>query len=290
MEKMRYKVIKALASPMVVVCVCLCAAATCFAISNDLVINGIGIGYNKITPSKELTTKVYSVTEKYNEIDVNRGVKVVYRVVAGTPSAEVTAPDNLIDYVKVSVKKGTLEITIDDDVQINGSANTTVVVSGPAIEEYSAGSAGQIVVESAIKLPGKIEVDASSAGRIEFVKEIVAKKAEIEASSASKIIVASLVSDSGDIEASSAASVSIGKVKGKDYDVDSSSAASINISDGNFENLEASASSGSKISVSGTADRANLDASSGASVGGDNLTVKYGVSKTSSSGGRVKTK
>ena len=56
-------------------------------------------------PSKDLVTHELGIVEKYNEIDVNRGVNVTYRVTAGTPTAEVTAPKNLIDYVKVYVKK-----------------------------------------------------------------------------------------------------------------------------------------------------------------------------------------
>ncbi len=286
---MKNIVIKALVSPAVVVCVCLFAAATCFALSNDGIVSALS-NYKHINPSKELTTKVYSITDKYDEIEVNRGVKVMYRVIAGTPSAEVTAPDNVIDYVNVSVRKGALVITIEDGVQIDGSVNTTVVVSGPAVEEYSVSSAGQITVESALKVAGKLEADASSAGRIEFVKEVNAKKVSFEASSASKIVAGTVVSDEGEIEASSAANISIANIKGVNYDVESSSAASISIADCNLDRLEASASSGSKISVSGTADRASLDASSGASVGGENLTVKKGASKSSSSGGRVKTK
>ncbi len=289
MEKMKNKVIKALVSPIVVVCVCLCAAATCFALSNDVVIRSIGVG-EKIKPSKNLITKVYSITEKYDEIEVHRGVKVDYKVVAGTPSAEVTAPDNLIDHVEVSVRKGTLVITIEEGVQINGSINTTVTVSGPAIGEYSASSAGQIFVESAIKTSGKIELDASSAGRIEFAGEIKAKEVSIEASSASKIITASIVSDDVEIEASSAANVSVDKVKGAKCEVETSSAASVSIEGCELGKLDASASSASKISVSGTADNATLDASSGASVGGGDLTVKNGAVKRKSSGGRVTTK
>lgn len=290
MEKMKNRVIKALVSPIVVVFVCLFAAATCFALSNDVVMRHIGIGYDKIKPSKELTTKVYSITDKYDEIEVNRGVKVVYQVVAGTPSAEVTAPDNLIDHVEVSVRKGTLVITIEEGVQISGSLNTTVTVSGPAIKEYSVSSAGQIFVESAINVSGKIDLDASSAGRIEFFKEIKAKEVSIEASSASKIITASIVSDDVEIEASSAANVSINKVKGAKCEVETSSASSVSIEGCELGKLDASASSASKISVSGKAYNATLDASSGASVGGNDLTVKNGAVKRKSSGGRVTTK
>lgn len=285
---MKNIVLKALFNPIVVVTICVAAAATSYALTHDSVICGIDLFHEHIKASNKLTTKVYSITEKYDEINVSRGIKVVYQVTAGTASADVTAPDNIIDYVEVSVKKGELRISLDEKVQVQGSINTTVVVSGPAIGEYSASSAGQITVESPVKLNGGLEVSSSSAANIVFNYEVTAKSVEIESSSASKVKMASITADKGEIEVSSAANVSIGAIKGGNYELDCSSASSADLSGCDLSHIEASASSGARITMSGKCDQAELDASSGASISCSNLTAKKGFGHRTSSGGRVK--
>lgn len=288
---MKRNIIKALLSSMVVITVCLFAAATCFAVNSDNIFGIVtGSGQHRITPSGEMMTKELLITEKYNEIDVNRGVKVVYRVSAGTPTAEVTAPKNVIDYIKVTVKNGTLKVTLDESVQVNGKMNATVTVTGPAINEYDVSSAGQIIVESALKLKGELEVDANSAGNIKFNERVEAVSIVFDASSASRIICSTVEAESGDIETSSAASIEIGKLLGGKYEFDSSSASHLKIADCNVNSIEASASSAAKITISGVTDKADLEASSGGSVGSNSLEVKSGLKKSVSSGGRVSTK
>lgn len=288
---MRKNIIHALTSPVVVVAVCLLAAATCFAFSNhEIDASILGFTQKRITPSKDMVTNSLRIDEKFTEIDVNRGVKVIYRITAGTPTAEVTAPKNIMDYVIVTVNKGTLKVTIDDDIQANGSLNTTVIVSGPQIGEYEASSAGHIIVESPLNLKGELDVDISSAAKVEFQQPVKAYEVSIEASSASHVIVETVEAEKGDIEVSSAAKITIGKAIGGTFDFDGSSAGSIKVKDCDIKTLSASASSAANVSINGNADNASLDASSGGSVGGNNLTVKDKFRKSASSGGRVSVK
>ena len=281
--------IQAITSPITVVCICLLVAATCFAFSD----NSIDVfNFNKeyIKPSKDLVTHELGIVEKYNEIDVNRGVNVTYRVTAGTPTAEVTATKNLIDYVNVYVKKGTLKITIDDNIQVKGNLNINVIVSGPAIGDFEASSGGQITIESPLTLTKSLDADASSAGYIIFKETINAAKVSFDASSAANITAANVESKIGEFEVSSGAEIKVDKIISDYLELDSSSAAKITIKDCVLKNLDASASSGGRISIAGVTDAATLRASSGASVGSNNLTVKSSISKTASSGGRISTK
>lgn len=288
---MKRNIIKALLSPMVVITVCLFAAATCFAVNSDNIFGIVtGSGQHRITPSGETMTNEFVITDKYNEINVNRGVKVVYRVSAGTPTAEVTAPKNVIDYIKVTVKNGTLKVTLDESVQVNGKMDATVTVSGPAISEYDVNSAGQITVASPLKLKGSLEADASSAGCIVFKERIEANSISLEASSASRITCGTVDAESGEIETSSAARIEVGNLLGGRFEFDSSSASHVNVADCKVKSIDASASSAAKVSLSGVADKADLQASSGGSVGSNSFEVKSGLKKSVSSGGRVSTK
>lgn len=288
---MKRNIIKALLSPMVVITVCLFAAATCFAVNSDNIFGIVtGSGQYRITPSGEIMTNEFVITDKYNEINVSRGVKVVYRVSAGTPTAEVTASKNVIDYIKVTVKNGTLKVTLDESVQVNGKMDATVTVSGPAISEYDVNSAGQITVASPLKLKGSLEADASSAGCIVFKERIEANSISLEASSASRITCGTVDAESGEIETSSAARIEVGNLLGGRFEFDSSSASHVNVADCKVKSIDASASSAAKVSLSGVADKADLQASSGGSVGSNSLEVKSGLKKSVSSGGRVSTK
>lgn len=288
---MKKNIIKALLSPTVVVIVCLFAAATSFAVNSDSIVGMVtGIGQRRITPSGEIMTNEFVISDKYSEINVNRGMKVVYRVSAGTPTAEVTAPKNVIDYIKVTVKNGTLRVTLDESVQINGKMNATVTVSGPAISEYDVSSAGQITVVSPLKLKGELEADASSAGCIVFKERIEVNSISLEASSASRITCGTVNAESGEIETSSAAQIKIGNLLGGKFEFDSSSASHVNVADCKVKSIDASASSAARVSLSGVADKADLEASSGGSVGSNSLEVKSGLKKSVSSGGRVSTK
>lgn len=288
---MKKNIIKALLSPMVVITVCLFAAATCFAVNSDNIFGIVtGSGQHRITPSGEIMTNEFVITDKYNEINVSRGVKVVYRVSAGTPTAEVTASKNVIDYIKVTVKNGTLKVTLDESVQVNGKMDATVTVSGPAISEYDVNSAGQITVASPLKLKGSLEADASSAGCIVFKERIEANSISLEASSASRITCGTVDAESGEIETSSAARIEVGNLLGGRFEFDSSSASHVNVADCKVKSIDASASSAAKVSLSGVADKADLQASSGGSVGSNSFEVKSGLKKSVSSGGRVSTK
>lgn len=289
---MRKIILKALLSPAVIVCICILAAATCFALSHpSLDLNGIAIGFGKgVTPSGTLVTRDYNITEKYSEIDVNRGIKLNYHVVSGTPKAIVTAPDNLIDNVIVTSRKGELKVTIDDDIRINGNANITVEAYGPAIDGIDASSAANITISSPLNIAGKLEIDASSAARIVLTSPVQAERIILDASSASRIECTEISCTKGEIDASSAAKIQTGKINGNSIQIESSSAASIKVPNCHLTELTANASSGASITISGEVDKADLGASSGASVGSKDLVVKSGVRKSASSGGSVRTK
>ena len=285
---------KILTKPIVVICLCIVASLACNTIANGLstgkFFNGLGRHY--IKPSKELVTRERSISGKYMGIETCRGINVIYKVSDNNSSkAEISAPSNIIDHVVISVTDRKLKVSIDNDIQIDGNANTTITLTGPEIGEYDACSAGHIIVESPLNLPKKLTVDVSSAGRVEFKQPVKSDIVSIDASSAGNIAAVGIECKKGEIDVSSAANIKIDRLTGANYSLDASSAGAITIDDTHVEYIRASASSGSKIIVKGQTDKADLKATSGALLECKNLKVKMdrNMKVDNSSGGRVST-
>ena len=90
---------------------------------------------NMIVPSKTYTTQKVTVGI-FDGISVSSGIKVTYSQVNTHQSIEVSAPDNLIDYVQLKIKDNKLHIGYKlpkEYSSIQGKHNTEVRISAPAV-------------------------------------------------------------------------------------------------------------------------------------------------------------
>ena len=200
-----------------------------------------------------------------------------------TDRIRIEADDNLMEYVVVEERQGTLRVALDQGRKgarsVSNAHVTVTVPSNGKIRALKASSASQIVcrtalgaddfsietssaakVEAAVKA-GKCSLDASSASKI--VAALDVEECRADASSASKIVAALDVEECR-ADASSAAKITLSG-KAAQFRANLSSAAKLSADELDAATCSIDTSSGSKASVhcSGTL-RAN--ASSGSSI------------------------
>jgi len=219
--------------------------------------NDYALNRNKLVGSGKLVTKQIA-KPAFDEIKASRAVKVILTT-APSDVIDIKADDNVMPYVVITCKEQELKVTIDN--VINSLSEITVEVTVPVgrtLSGLSVSSAAKIVGSDALTV-GELELDASSAGKIELAG-VKASEVDIEASSAAKIIA---------------------KVSAREVDMEASSAANIEV-DVTADDVEASASSAAKIELSGTAHVTSFEASSAGKIAASKLNARANKSETSS--------
>lgn len=199
-----------------------------------------------IVPSKNYVTKKVH-TGSFKGISTSTSIDVLYTQTAGSRDVEVYAPDNLMEYIKVEVKEGVLNVRFKskdkNGLNIRGTHNINVSVSAPAVSELRTSSSGDIILQNGLKTDGDVRMYASSSGDI--------KGGEVVCTSLS-------------LTASSSGDVKISKVTA--------------------ESVNAQSSSSGDIILSGITDTAHLSASSSGDVSAKQLKANRVTAKASSSG------
>lgn len=213
-------------------------------------------------------SKVVKITKQVEAIEASAGVNVIYKpTTGGNTSVTISGDAKQIEFIDVKVSGKTLEIQPkhnwkSTNKKING---VTVTVSAPIV----------------------CSVEASSGATVKCTNPISSskKKISLEASSAGKIVFASLTAAKLDIEASSGASVSTGNLNASHIDLEASSGASVKTAAVKAERISCEASSAGSISItSGQADRGDFEASSAGSIKAPTLKVNRSTIDKSSAG------
>lgn len=195
------------------------------------------------SPIKTVDIKVSG----FSEIDVSRGLTVDY--IQG-PKTQVTlsAPEDIMEYIKVEVNDGTLDCYIPDKCEIrSGLGRVRIAVIAPSVRTFEASTAATINIGDPYSMP-KASID-------------------LVASTAATINVASLTSASLDCDVSTAATTTAGNL----------------IIEGE---TEADASTSGSIKLAGRSKSVDFEASTSGTVSASSLIAQTG-SATSSTGGTV---
>ena len=134
------------------------------------------IAAERIKGSGNLVTRTVTVPA-FDAVQVSRGI---HTIIKNTDSneVEVKADDNLLDKVTVQVEESTLKISIDKSVKELANHHVTVTVPHNArIGKIDANSAACVVCEAPLTAKN-VELDASSAAKIEAT--VYADKCEAE--------------------------------------------------------------------------------------------------------------
>lgn len=218
-------------------------------------------------PSKEYITQKVTVGA-FEGIEAHSTVKVIYSQVSSYQSIEVSAPDNMMEYVEVKVKDNTLIASLQLPKMgfvIKGDYKVEVRISAPAVYHVQASSASEIILEKGLKTPNAVNLEASSAANIKSGK-IICRELSAEASSSGNIIVK--------------------KGQFQNIEIEANSAGNVNLMEMRAEVVEAEASSAGNVMMEGECIKAKLTASSAGNVKAENLKA-VSVQADASSAGNV---
>lgn len=230
---------------------CVSAASNAFEKLANLTMGEVEKG----GPMKTITIQADKVTS----IDTSSGIRVEYTQGSVT-SVTLTAPDNIIDDVEVTVKNGELNCGMKTKRRVNKPI--TVTVTSPGVDELDASSGSSIKIVDGLDMPGaEMEISASSGARID-INNISAESIEGEASSGSALR----------IDGAKATTMAYSTSSGSSMRVESITAGSVT----------GKSSSGSSMGLSGTSKYVELRASSGSSLSGRSLVAETGMLKSSS--------
>lgn len=126
-------------------------------------------GKNVINPSKTYVTKKVSIGD-VEAIQASRSVDVVYTQHAGEPYAEIYAPDNVAQYVKVEQDGTKLNITYDfpkgKSFSIKGKYVCEVRVFAPEVTGFYTSSSSDITLANGVQTGKDVTFEMSSSGDI----------------------------------------------------------------------------------------------------------------------------
>lgn len=202
----------------------------------------------KSDPSSPLKTAVINI-KQFDEIEVSQGLTVDY-IQGPATQVMLTAPEDIFDYISITTDDdSTLKCQIKGHSCIeNGSDKVKIAIIAPNVKSFEASSGATIYIGDRYSLPNE--------------------KIELEASSAAKIRATSIT--------------------GMTISCDASSAATIEANNLNMtQKVEADATSAATINLSGSAQTADFEASSGAKINAIDLSAQNG-SCESESGATIK--
>lgn len=161
-----------------------------------------------VPSSKYVTRKVNS--GDFKAVCTNTAIDIIYTV--GPRSIEIYAPDNLINYIKVSLSDSEIRVNYSENMTINGSHKSYVKISAPAVSRFTSDSAGKITIDSPLKLKGSpVELRVNSAGDI-TAKSVEAQSVTLLGNSAGKIVTGKIKTNEIKVIANSAGNITTGDI------------------------------------------------------------------------------
>ena len=220
-----------------------------------------------VVPSDNYETKQVEVGS-FDGISAFASIDVTYTQKQGTPHVEIYAPDNLMEYVKVNVKNGVLQVGFQSEegkgINIKGNHKTEVRVTAPAVHAFRASSSGDIIMKNGLRTTGKVVVQSASSGDIEG---------------------GDVVCDGLLIQASSSGDISLGKIECHALETDASSSGDVEIEHLVANEMLARASSAGDITINGgSCVDVRLEAASSGDVEAKELKADHVTALASSAG------
>lgn len=203
--------------------------------------NHIVFGGKTLRGSGNLVTRTVAVGQ-FDAVQASNAATV--QIVKGSGPVTVKADDNVMEFVEVAVRNGTLVIGFDKE--INDRRNVTLEVTVPSdgnLKKVSASGASKLTCEPVLT-SDEIELKASGASRMAVL--VNAKKCEIDVSGASRVEVGG-AAEQCDADASGASRLKL-VLKTVTCDLDTSGASRIEAI-GSAHDLFAEASGASNITA-----------------------------------------
>jgi hypothetical protein len=170
---------------------------------------------------------------------------------------QVTADDNIMEDVLVSVENGELKIKMRSGVNYN-NIYPKLIINTPSLEKISTSASAKVQVKNTLKSSGKIQFETSSAGTI--IADVDAPSIYADASSGSTIELSGRTRNYN-VQVSSGSSIKGAELLSENTDVQVSSGASAKVHAS--VTLKAAASSGGNVDYKGGGSVSSKESSGG---------------------------
>lgn len=266
-------------------------------------------GKTVINPSKTYVTKKVNISD-VEAIAASLAVDVVYTQYAGEPYAEIYAPDNVVQYVKVEQNGKKLNVTYDfpkgHSLSVRGKYTCEVRVFAPEVTGFYTSSSSDITLANGLNTSKNVTFNTSSSGDIHadkvqcgnltasttssgelILKNVTCREVVMNTESSGDILVEEMACSQVNVEVSSSGDCKISGINCEgNMQLKSSSAGHCKI-----ENIackgevSASSSSAGDVRLSGTCHNATYKASSAGNVYAESLKAVDVQAQASSAGG-----
>lgn len=201
-------------------------------------------GCSNRTGSGNMVTRVEDVAS-FNKISVSGAFYVEVVPGAAEQRVQVTADDNIMEDVLVSVDEGVLKIKMRSGVNYN-NVYPKVIINTSALKKISVSASAKVQVKNTLKSSDKIQLDASSAGTI--IADVDAPGVDADASSGSTVELTGRTQNYK-AQCSSGSTIDAAELLSENTDVQASSGASAKVHAS--VSLKAQASSGGEVDYKG---------------------------------------
>lgn len=160
-----------------------------------------------VVADRNYVTRDVKGIDRFDKINSRGIADVEYIQKDGRPSISVYGSENVLPYLKVQVSGNTLNITIDDKVQIRGEHRLKVRVSNPGLVAVSTSGTGEIDIKGILST-GDFEMSTTGTGDIDFdviessgkVTMSVRGTGDVDGESLRCVSLSATVSGTGDID------------------------------------------------------------------------------------------
>lgn len=127
-------------------------------------------------------------TGEFNKIIANNAMTVEYTPSAAPMNVRLYASDNLIDYIRLSVKKGVLTVDVERQYSSDGKNGPKVIISGSGLCNFALSGAASAVVTAPLVVAGDMTVNLEGASGLTLHKDLKCGRLRVEEDGASNVV------------------------------------------------------------------------------------------------------
>ncbi len=149
------------------------------------------VNSNKVKKGKTIKCSDNMVTRRMATGEF-KALNMSAMTVEYTPSAaplnvRLSAPDNLIDYIRLSVSKGVLNVEVERSYECNDNNRPKLLISGSGLSDFNLSSASQAVITAPLVVAANMRVELEGASSMYLDKDLKCGRLAIEANGASRV-------------------------------------------------------------------------------------------------------
>lgn len=142
-------------------------------------------GETIICSNKMVTRRM--ATGEFNTIKADDAITVEYTPSAAPMNVRLYASDNLIDYIRLSVKKGVLTVDVDRKYSSDGKNGPKIIISGSGLRNFILSGAVGAVVTAPLVVSGDMTINLEGASGFTMLKDLKCGRIRIEEDGASQV-------------------------------------------------------------------------------------------------------